>query len=378
MKADIVVLPGDGIGPEVTRVAVRVLEAVASTYGHHFEIEYHPIGGAAIDATGYALPPAALAACTEAHAVLLGAVGGPKWDRAELDVRPEDGLLELRKRLGLFANLRPVKTSAAGSRVSPLRAEWLRGVDLLFVRELTGGIYFGHKSRTADMATDVCQYTTAEVERVVRSAARLAQQRRGKLTSIDKANVLETSRLWRSVVTRVVAEEFAELELEHLLVDAAAMHLLQRPVQFDVIVTENMFGDILTDEASVLAGSIGLLPSASLGALAADRGTGRGLYEPIHGSAPHLAGRDVANPAGAILSTALLLRYSLGLEAEARAVEAAVAAVLDAGFVTADLATAGAGVGAGARSGVRAGPVGTSAFGEAVATCLIQQETIHA
>lgn len=365
MDARIVVLPGDGIGPEVTDEALRVLEVVASAYGHEFTFEQHLIGATAIRATGVALPPDALTACTTAHAVLLGAVGDPTLDPAAGSARPEDGLLELRRSLGLFANLRPVSVHAAGARVSPLRPERLEGVDLVFVRELTGGIYFGRKSRTADAATDVCTYTTSEIERVVRVAAGLAQQRSGRLTSIDKANVLETSRLWRSVLTRVVADEFPELEIEHLLVDAAAMHLLQRPATFDVIVTENMFGDILTDEASVLAGSIGLLPSASLGQAEPGEATRRGLYEPIHGSAPELAGRNIANPAGAILSAALLLRHSLGLAAEARAVEAAVAGVLDVGFVTADLADGDA-------------AVGTGAFGSAVAARLVEQGRVHA
>jgi 3-isopropylmalate dehydrogenase len=360
MHARVVVLGGDGIGPEVTGEAVRVLEVIAETYGHDFDFDEQLIGGAALARTEHPLPPETLDACVDADAVLLGAVGDPKWDRPGVYVRPEDGLLELRKRLKVFANLRPVFVHPAGARVSPLRSDRTKGVDLLFVRELTGGIYFGHKTRREDIATDVCTYHTDEIERVTRVAARLAQQRRRKLTSIDKANVLETSRLWRATVTRLITEEFPELELEHLLVDAAAMHLLQRPADFDVIVTENMFGDILTDEAAVLAGSIGLLPSASLG------DGKQGLYEPIHGSAPKLAGRDVANPVGAILSAALLLRHSLGLESEARAVEAAVTTVLDVGFLTADLAPSGTAA------------VSTSAFGEAVTTRLLQQETIHA
>jgi 3-isopropylmalate dehydrogenase len=270
--------------------------------------------------------------------VLLGAVGDAKYDAAR--VRPEQGLLELRRVMGVFANLRPIVVHAAGARVSPLQPARLAGVDLLFVRELTGGIYFGEKTRQVlseggEVARDVCTYSTAEIERVTRRAGQLARSRRRRLTSIDKANVLETSRLWREVVTRVVADEFPDIELEHLLVDAAAMHLLLRPADFDVLVTENMFGDILTDEAAVLAGSIGLLPSASLGTGA------RGLYEPVHGSAPQLAGRDAANPVGAILSAALLLRHSLGLEQEARAVESATHAALDSGTLTADLALAG-------------------------------------
>ena len=324
MHNRIVVLPGDGIGPEVTRAVVRVLEAVAETWGHEFEFVSELIGGAAIDAVGEPLPKQTITACANAAAVLLGAVGGPRWDSAR--VRPEAGLLALRKQLGVFANLRPVKVHAAGARRSPLRRELLEHVDLVFVRELTGGIYFGDKIRQPDFASDVCSYTRDEIERVTRIAAALARRRRGRLTSIDKANVLETSRLWREVVTRVVRDEFADLELEHLLVDTAAMQLLQRPAEFDVLLTENMFGDILTDEAAVLAGSIGLLPSASLGA-------GVGLYEPVHGSAPDIAGQGIANPIGAILSGALLLRHSLLLETEARAVEHAVDAALDVGLL---------------------------------------------
>jgi 3-isopropylmalate dehydrogenase len=338
MNARIVVLPGDGVGPEVTREAVRVLSAVASGWDHHFDLVTLPIGGAAIAVSGTPLPAETAVACVEADAVLLGAVGDAKYDAA--GIRPEQGLLELRRVMGVFANLRPIVVHAAGARVSPLQPARLAGVDLLFVRELTGGIYFGEKTRQVlseggEVARDVCTYSTAEIERVTRRAGQLARSRRRRLTSIDKANVLETSRLWREIVSRVVADEFPDIELEHLLVDAAAMHLLLRPADFDVLVTENMFGDILTDEAAVLAGSIGLLPSASLGIGA------RGLYEPVHGSAPQLAGRDSANPVGAILSAALLLRHSLGLEQEARAVESATQAALDSGMLTADLALAG-------------------------------------
>ena len=369
MRSKIAVLAGDGIGPEVTREAVRVLSAVASTFGHDFEFVQLLVGGAALEATGQPLPAETLASCLDSDAVLLGAVGDPKWDRPDVVQRPEAGLLQLRKELGLFANLRPVTVHPAGARTSPLRPERLRGVDLIFVRELTGGIYFGEKSRrVADggvVATDVCTYSTNEIVRVTRVAAELAQQRRGKITSIDKANVLETSRLWREVVTRVLRDEFPELELEHLLVDAAAMHLLQRPADFDVLLTENMFGDILTDEASVLAGSIGLLPSASIGAAVAGHPS-RGLYEPIHGSAPQLATRDVANPLGAILSAALLLRYSLQLHDEAASIERAVGAVLDAGFLPSDLVAADQ------------TSVSTSALGAAVATSVLQQEAAHA
>ncbi len=262
-------------------------------------------------------------------------IGGPKWSSPQAKVRPEQGLLGLRKAMGVFANLRPVSVHPALRGASTLKPEVLEGVDLVFVRELTGGIYFGEKARTADSASDLCTYTVAEVERIVRVAARLARARRGRLASIDKANVLETSRLWREVTTRVIKEEFPDVQLEHMLVDSAAMHLVRRPRDFDVAVTENMFGDILTDEASMLAGSLGLLPSASLG-----EGT-RGLFEPIHGSAPDIAGKGIANPYGTILSVALLLRHSLGLEAEARAIEQAVSDAIVAGVLTADLAPPG-------------------------------------
>ncbi len=340
MQATIALLPGDGIGPEVVAEGVRVLNAVAAAYGHSFAYREALLGGCAIDATGSPLPAATLAACEAADAVLLGAVGGPKWDDPRAKVRPEQGLLGLRKALGLYANLRPVAVPEQLAERSPLRPELVRGVDLIVVRELTGGIYFGAKESVfirpdEERAYDTCVYTTSEIARVVRRAADLARQRRGLLTSVDKANVLETSRLWRRVTTEIVAHEYPDLRLEHILVDACAMHLLRRPADFDVIVTENMFGDILTDEASMLTGSLGMLPSASLG------DGQRGLYEPIHGSAPDIAGQGRANPLATILSTALLLRHSLGLEAEAAAVEAAVAATLEQGIVTADLAAAG-------------------------------------
>jgi 3-isopropylmalate dehydrogenase len=345
VKALIAVLAGDGIGGEVTAEAVRVLSAVAARFGHAFEFQAALLGGAAIDATGEALPAATLALAQRADAILLGAVGGPKWP-ADAAVRPEQGLLQLRKALGLFANLRPVVPHPAVLDASPIKAEILSGVDIMVVRELTGGIYFGDKSRTATEAVDVCRYSVGEIERVVRLAAGLAHARRRRLTSIDKANVLETSRLWRAVVERIMPSEFPDVGFEHMLVDAAAMHLLKRPRDFDVIVTENMFGDILTDEASTLAGSMGLLPSASLGA-----GLRGGLFEPIHGSAPDIAGRGIANPYGAILSAALLLRYSLQLESEARAVEAAVSRAIETGAETGalptDLAAARTGAGAG-------------------------------
>ena len=335
MKARITVLGGDGIGPEVTAEAVRVLEAVAQKFGHEFEFTDALIGGAAIDASGSALPPRTIDAARSSAAVLLGAVGGPKWSDPGARVRPEQGLLELRRTLSVFANLRPVKTLASMLDASPLKPEVIANADIMVVRELTGGIYFGRKSRTAHEAEDVCSYTSAEIERVTRVAARLALGRKRRIVSVDKANVLETSRLWRSVVERVLREEFPQVEFEHMLVDAAAMHLIRRPTSFDVLLTENMFGDILTDEASMIAGSLGLLPSASLGEGSV------GLYEPIHGSAPDIAGRGIANPYGTILSAAMLLRHSLGLEPEAAAVEQAVEDVVSAGVRTADIAQPG-------------------------------------
>jgi 3-isopropylmalate dehydrogenase len=336
MRARIAVLPGDGIGPEVVAEGVRCLEAIAARFGHEFHLEQFPFGGAAIDAHADPLPAATLRGCLAAQAVLLGAIGGPKWSAPDAPLRPETGLLQLRRELGTFANLRPVRVLPALADASTLKAAVVTGVDLVFVRELTGGIYFGAKRRDASSASDECRYSAGEIERIVRVAAQLAQGRRGRLTSIDKANVLETSRLWREVTTRVMAQEFPGVALEHMLVDAAAMHLIRRPRDFDVLVTENMFGDILTDEASMLTGSLGLLPSASLGA------GRRGLYEPIHGSAPDIAGRGIANPYGTLLSVALLLRHSLELEEEAQQVEQAVAAALSAGARTADLAPAGA------------------------------------
>jgi 3-isopropylmalate dehydrogenase len=348
MRAKIALLPGDGIGPEVVREGVRVLSAIAGRWGHDFQTESALIGGAAIDATGNPLPENTIALCRASDAVLLGAVGGPAWDNPRAKVRPEQGLLGIRKALGLFANLRPVSVHEQLAAISPIKAERLAGVDLVVVRELTGGIYFGEKSRMrvgddGERATDVCTYTTGEIERVVRVAGVLAMSRRGRLTSVDKANVLETSRLWREVTSRVIADEFPALTLEHLLVDACAMHLLQRPASFDVIVTENMFGDILTDEASVLAGSIGLLPSASLGASVMRDGREEtpGMYEPIHGSAPDIAGKGIANPIGMIASVAMLLRHSLALPEEAQVVENAIREALEAGALTADVAPQG-------------------------------------
>lgn len=338
MEATITVLPGDGIGPEVVAEALKTLDAVSTAFGHSFRRHEALLGGAAIDATGTALPDETVQRCKASDAVLLGAVGGPKWDDPQARVRPEQGLLAIRKTLGLFANLRPVRIYPQLIDASPLRPERLHGVDMVVVRELTGGIYFGEKGRDRqadgqESAYDECVYTTGEIERVVRTAAQIARGRRGKLLSVDKANVLETSRLWRSTVQRLMAAEFPDIQLEHMLVDACAMHLLRRPSDFDVVVTENMFGDILTDEASMLVGSMGMLPSASLG-----NGT-LGLYEPIHGSAPDIAGQGKANPMATILSMAMLLRHSLGLEREARAVETAVEAALAAGVVTADVAS---------------------------------------
>ncbi len=345
MKAMITLLPGDGIGPEVVDAAQTMLEAAAERFGHTFKMEAHPIGGAAIDLTGNPLPEETLNACREADAVILGAVGGPKWDDPTAAVRPEQGLLGLRKGLGLFANLRPVQPHPTLLNASPLRPERLENVNLLVVRELTGGIYFGEPRfrRTVngeEQAVDTMAYTESEVRRVARLAFQLAGKRQGKVTSVDKANVLESSRLWRQTVTQV-AKEYPDIALEHLLVDAAAMYLLTRPGTFDVMVTANLFGDILTDEASVLTGSMGNLPSASLGENTNRFGKPRGLYEPIHGSAPDIAGKGIANPIGTILSTAMMLRHSLGLDDEANAVEAAVDAVLNAGHRTADIARPG-------------------------------------
>ncbi len=326
MSSKIILLPGDGIGPEITAPALEVLSAV----GTAFEYEEHLFGGASIDAHGIAMTDETLAACQAADAVLLAAVGGPKWDTTDSSrPRPEQGLLGLRKGLGLFANLRPVRPLPALYDASPLKREVIDGTDLLVVRELTGGIYFGEKTRTADAASDLCVYTRAEVERIARVA--FAATRR-KLTSVDKANVIETSRLWREVVREVHAAEFPQVELEHVLVDNAAMQLVSNPADFDVIVTENMFGDILSDEAATLTGSIGMLPSASLGE------SGRpGMFEPVHGSAPDIAGAGVANPMAMFLSAAMMLRHGFGLEAEAAAIESAVDGALSAGLRTRDL-----------------------------------------
>jgi 3-isopropylmalate dehydrogenase len=334
MKARIAVIAGDGIGPEVVAEGTRVLERVAKKFSHDFQLNPAPFGGAAIDLTGDPLPKDTLDECLDADAVLLGAIGGPKWGPSS-PVRPEQGLLRIRRELGVYANLRPIKLHAALRDSSVLKPEILDGVDLVFVRELTGGIYFGEKTRTATLATDLCSYSVSEIERITRVAGRLASARRQRIVSIDKSNVLETSRLWREVSERVIKAEFADVAIEHMLVDSAAMHLIKRPRDFDVLLTENMFGDILTDEAAMLASSLGVLPSASVG------DGRRGLYEPIHGSAPDIAGKGIANPIGTILSVALLLRHSLGLETEAAAVEAAVTRAIEGGARTADIAEKG-------------------------------------
>jgi 3-isopropylmalate dehydrogenase len=324
VAARIVTLPGDGIGPEIMAPTLDVLRAVGE-----FEFEEHVFGGASIDAHGSALTDDVLTACRSADAVLLAAVGGPKWDTTDpLKPRPEQGLLGLRKGLGLYANLRPVKPLPALYDASPLRRERIEGTDLLVVRELTGGIYFGEKTRTETRASDVCAYTVQEIERIARTAFAAA---RSKVSSVDKANVLETSRLWREVVSRVHSREFPHVALEHVLVDNAAMQLVSSPRHFDVILTENMFGDILSDEAAMITGSIGMLPSASLG------GEGPGVFEPVHGSAPDIAGQGIANPLAMFLSAAMMLRHGLGMEDQASAVEAAVERVLDDGLRTADL-----------------------------------------
>jgi 3-isopropylmalate dehydrogenase len=345
MQANIVLLPGDGIGTEVVTAAQAVLEAVAEKFDHTFKMEAQLVGGAAIDAEANPLPEETLGACLQADAILLGAVGGPKWDDPTAPIRPEQGLLGLRKGLNLFANLRPVKPQKDLLSASPLRPDLLDGVDLLVVRELTGGIYFGtprerRQLNGEEQAVDTMSYTESEIRRIAHLAFQLAADRRGKLTSVDKANVLETSRLWRQTVTQVAAD-YPQVAFETLLVDAATMHLITRPASFDVMLTTNMFGDILTDEASVLTGSMGNLPSASLGEIQNRHGKPRGMYEPIHGSAPDIAGKGIANPIGTILSAAMLLRHSLGLEAEAQGIEAAVDATLKVGYRTVDLADPG-------------------------------------
>ena len=341
---DILVLAGDGIGPEVTAEGERALEAVGARFGHDFRTTQDLVGGACIDVHGAAIRPETLEAAQGADAVLWGAVGGPRWDDPRAAVRPEQGLLAVRSALGLWANLRPVRVDPALIGSSTLKPEVLRGVDILVVRELTSGIYFGKPQERRTIggrraAVDSMTYDEDEIARVAHLGFRLARERRGKVTSVDKANILETSRLWREVVEEV-RPQYPDVELEHVLVDAAAMHLIRRPASFDVVITANLFGDILTDEASMLAGSLGMLPSASLGELRED-GRGRGMYEPIHGSAPDIAGQGVANPLAMFLCVALLLRHSCGLEAEARALEAAVAGAVADGLRTADIAADG-------------------------------------
>jgi 3-isopropylmalate dehydrogenase len=341
MKFNIVVLPGDGIGPEVVKESVNVLKSIGNKYGHQFNFNYGDIGGISIDNHGEALTKEVLRKCAKSDAILLGAVGGPKWDDPVGNVRPEDGLLALRKGLGLFANLRPVKLVGFLKNSTNLKPEIVEGIDFIFVRELTGGLYFGKPKRQwttgkGRRAVDTMAYNEQEVNRIVRVGFELASSRKKKLISVDKANVLESSRLWRQVAIEVSAE-YPDVELEHMLVDACAMRLIQQPTYLDVLVTENTFGDILSDEASMLAGSMGMLPSASLAGIPTAESRSMGLYEPIHGSAPRRAGLDMANPIGTILSIALMLRYSLGLTKEAEAVEKAVDVALGDGYRTYDI-----------------------------------------
>ncbi len=357
MQAKIVVLAGDGIGPEVTNEAKKILDVVGKKFGHTFAYDHQLMGGCAIDQLGTSLPDATVEAALQADAVLLGAVGGPKWDIPTAKDRPERGLLAIRKALNLFANLRPVKLHKELIHASTIKESVLEGTDMLVIRELTGGAYFGPRKEAGDdayEAYDTMLYTRPEIERVVRLAAEAARGRRKKLASVDKANVLASSRLWRRVTVEVM-QEYPDVELEHVLVDAMAMHLIRRPATFDVIVAENLFGDILTDEASMLAGSMGMLPSASLGDKLNSHSLPLGLYEPIHGSAPDIAGKGIANPLATILSVAMLLRHSLGLETEAQAVERAVDDVLAAGVRTGDIADPGSEV------------VGTTVMGDLVA-----------
>ncbi|MEM9619016.1 MAG: 3-isopropylmalate dehydrogenase [Pseudomonadota bacterium] len=329
MTSTIAFLPGDGVGPEVAHAAQLVMMAAAEKFEIDLTFVERPFGGAAIDEFGDPFPAATKQACLEADAIFLGAVGGPKWDGA--DIRPEAGLLALRKKLGVFANLRPIQVHAGLEALSPLKEGNVKGVDILIVRELTGGVYFGDREEGREVARDICTYSREEVERVARVAFASAKERRSKVTSVDKANVLATSRLWRATVNDLHSREYPDIELEHVLVDAMAMKLIQTPASYDVVLTENMFGDILSDEASVIAGSIGLAPSASLGA-------GRpGLYEPIHGSAPDIAGQDKANPVGAILSAAMMFRHSLKAHEAALRIEAVVGDALSAGVGTADI-----------------------------------------
>jgi 3-isopropylmalate dehydrogenase len=348
MNFTITVLPGDGIGPEVLAEAVKVMEAAGRRFGHSFETKHGRVGGNAIDEFGTPLPKETLEMCHDTDAILFGAVGGPKWDDPKARVRPEDGILAIRKGLGLFANLRPVKVYPALINSSSVKPNLLQGVDMMVVRELTGGLYFARPKRRWQTSrgrrgVDTLRYSEQEIERVVRVGFELARGRRKRLASVDKANVLESSRLWREVAVEV-SKDYPDVTLEHILVDNAAMQLIRTPARFDVIVAENTFGDILTDEASVLSGSIGMLPSASLAGLPRPNVKGRrpvSLYEPIHGTAPDIAGKGIANPIGAILSVAMMFRYSLGLEAEAKAIEQAVDGVLAEGYRTRDIAADG-------------------------------------
>lgn len=362
MKRKIAVLPGDGIGIEVTRGAVEILEAVAERYGRQFEFHYGEIGGSAIDIAGSPLPDATSDMCASCEAVLLGAVGGTKWEQQPPHLRPERGLLKIRKDLGLYANLRPISYYPSLSEASPLKKETIEDVDLLIVRELTGGLYFGKPSErtmsgSGEAAVDTLFYKKTEIRRIIELAFRLASARRKKVTSIDKANVLESSRMWRETAEEV-AKDYPDVVLEHMLVDNAAMQLIRNPRQFDVMVTENMFGDILSDEASVLTGSLGMLPSSSISE------KGPNLYEPIHGSAPDIAGKNLANPIGMILSAASMLRLSFGMEEEAEAVEKAVQKVLEDGIVTGDLARRGS------------KPVSTKEMTSCIKEALLDQEAI--
>ena len=347
MKASIAVLPGDGIGPEVISESIKVLEASGNRFNHDFEIESGRVGGNAIDDYGTPLPQETIDTCKDSDAILFGAVGGPKWDDPNADVRPEDGILAIRKSLGLFANLRPVKVYPALINSSPLKPEFLEGVDMMVLRELTGVLYFGKPKKRWNTSrgrrgVDTLKYTESEIERILRVGFELAMERRKKLTSVDKQNVLESSRLWREIAIEV-GKDYPEVELDHVLVDNAAMQLIRNPSDFDVIVSENTFGDILTDEASVLSGSMGMLPSASLSSLPGKSGrrTKVSLYEPIHGSAPDIAGKGIANPIGCILSTAMMLRLSFGMNDEADAIEKSVDAALAEGYRTADIASDG-------------------------------------
>ena len=346
MDFNIAILGGDGIGPEVTAEGVKVLEAVGRLFGHHFKLSYGDVGGISIDRHGTPLPPEVRDLAGASDAVLFGAVGGPKWDDPAAGVRPEDGLLQLRAHLGVFANIRPVKVYPCLADASVLKPSVLAGVDMVVIRELTGGLYYAkpkgrRPTRHGWTAVDTMRYSEAEIERVLRVGFEMARGRRGKLASVDKANVLETSRLWRQTATRMAAE-YPDVELEHVLVDSCAMRLVQRPSRFDVIVAENTFGDILTDEAAVLGASMGMLPSASLSDVPVAGRRIPGFYEPIHGTAPDIARQGIANPIGSILSVALMLRYSLGLTEEAVSVEKAVGQVLDDGYRTADIASEGA------------------------------------